>query len=78
MPLIDWLEEDEDDLPAPGIYLVPIVKRQWGTVHIHAKNEERARQAFYNVTYDQLEAKTEWDDEPEYEIESCGVIERED
>jgi len=78
MALLDWLEEDEDDLPAPAVYLVPIYKKQWGTFYIQADNEEDARIKFLNSLSLDVEANTEWEGDPEYEYESCGMIERED
>lgn len=75
MPLLDWL--DQDDLLAPGVYLIPIYKKQWGTFRVQAENEEHALTEFANTLITRVESDTEWLDYHEYEYDSCGVIERE-
>lgn len=77
MPLLDWLEEDEEDAITLRTYLVPIYKKQWGTFRVQAGDEEHARTEFAYMAISEIEANTEWNDDIEYEYESCGVIERE-
>lgn len=79
MPLLDWLDEDEEDTGSlVSVYLVPIYKKQWGTFSTQAVSEEAARLNFVYSTSDEVELNTEWDGDPQYEYESCGMIEIDD
>lgn len=78
MALLDWLEQDSEEMPGNvQTWLIPVTYRKWGVTRVVATSEEEALSIWEDLAGDECESLTTWDGVDELEIDWCGSIEPE-